>query len=215
MENQTLIDFIQKRTNEGATREQIDKDLSNDGRFVFVNGAWTEKESAKTIKEQTGASGEDFLTNGIARGQNDILEKIGKIKRNFFIIISLIPLTIFIFSTKNTFNFLENSVKTRGVIVELSTTDFSDGSPAYCPIIEYHDNNSNLIKFKSDSCLGGNSFKNKVGDEVDVYYSSNSDDKRWGTFWGIWSFSIVSAIFFVTAIFFAFAPITRMKVRIR
>ena len=70
MENQELIDFVQRRTLEGATKEQIEADLQNGGGFVFLDGAWTEKESANIIKEQMGEYSDFFPNDGTTSKQN-------------------------------------------------------------------------------------------------------------------------------------------------
>ncbi len=114
--------------------------------------------------------------------------KVSKIIKFIFIIVGSGMLTWTFFIYNDTRKFLKTSVETQGTVIKLSesvSNSSSDNSIMYRPVVQFTDNEGNLIEFSSSTSSNTPSYS--IGEKVEVLYNQESPgDAKIKGFFSIW-----------------------------
>ena len=118
------------------------------------------------------------------------------ILKYIFTIVGLGMLIAAYFIFSNTQVFLNDSLKTEGIVVDLVRSRSSD-SVTYRPVVEFKTNGGSIIEFMSSS--GSNPPSYSMGEMVEVLYRENFPEKaKINSFFSIWGVpTIIGGIGFV------------------
>lgn len=89
---------------------------------------------------------------------------------------------------KKTKDLLNNGIKTNAKVIDLIVVSDEDGY-VYKPVFEYIDKANKMITFKSE--IYSRPAPYNIGDNVDIMYSKNGDDRRVVSFWGLYRWPII------------------------
>ncbi len=141
-----------------------------------------------------------------------------KIFRNIFSSIGAGLLLIAFFVGKNTYEFLGNSIETRGTVVDMysvRSSSSSGTSTTYKPKVHFYSRNGKLFEFVSSTSSNPPAYE--IGEKVDVLYNPKSPgDAKIKGFFSLWGATFILGIigtFFFLMGFSLFISIMRKKKR--
>lgn len=105
--------------------------------------------------------------------------------------IFLISIVLIYFAIKqysNTKELISTGIKTTAEVIDLIEISGDDGY-TYKPVFEYTDRTNTKIIFKSKVSSSPPSYK--IGDNVNIIYSKDNDERKIVTFWGLYRWTII------------------------
>jgi hypothetical protein len=103
----------------------------------------------------------------------------------------LISLVLIYFSVKqysSSKELINNGIKTTAKVIDLIRISSDDGY-TYKPVFEFTDRTNTLITFKSE--VSSSPAPYKIGDQVNIVYSKESEDRKIISFWGLYRWTII------------------------
>lgn len=103
----------------------------------------------------------------------------------------LVSLMLIYFALKNynsSKELLADGIKTRAKVIELIRVSSDDGY-TYKPVFEYTDKLNNIVTFESS--VSSNPPSYKIGDNVNIIYSRDSDERKVVSFWGLYRWTTI------------------------
>lgn len=125
--------------------------------------------------------------------------KVLAIIKYTFAVVGLCVLIGAFFLYKNTHDFLQNSVSTQGVVLELVRSASSD-STTYAPVVLFEAENGAVVEFTSS--VSSNPPSYATGDRVEVLYQTSEPERaRIKSFFSLWGapliLGILGSVFFL------------------
>lgn len=105
--------------------------------------------------------------------------------------ILLISIVLIYFAIKqysNTKELISTGIKTTAEVIDLIEISGDDGY-TYKPVFEYTDRTNTKIIFKSKVSSSPPSYK--IGDNVNIIYSKDNDERKIVSFWGLYRWTII------------------------
>jgi len=103
----------------------------------------------------------------------------------------LISIVLIYFAMKQysgTQELLSDGIKTKAEVIDLIESTDDDGS-TYKPVFEFTDRTDHKITFKSE--ISSSPAPYKIGDQVQIIYSKNTDERKVVSFWGLYRWTII------------------------
>lgn len=104
------------------------------------------------------------------------------------LLISLVLIYFAIKQYNNTKELVSTGIKTTAEVIDLIQISGDDGY-TYKPVFEFTDRTNTKITFKSKISSSPPSYK--IGDNVNIIYSKDNDERKIVSFWGLYRWTII------------------------
>lgn len=104
------------------------------------------------------------------------------------LLVSIVLIYFAIKQYNNTTALIIDGIKTTAKVIDLIEISGDDGY-TYKPVFEYTDRTNTNITFKSDVSSSPSPYK--IGDNVNIIYSQDNDERKVVSFWGLYRWTII------------------------